>query len=116
MSRTVLFIIDSDPRLSGRPAEAARIAAGVSVWGKVEVVLYLRTAAVAMLAQETGELVDEESFRNYLPILGESGRPIYVEKGAAEMLKSGQSTLAFQEVSDGELAEMAAQFNSVIRF
>jgi hypothetical protein len=93
-----------------------RIAAGVSVWGKVEVTLYLRAAAVEMLSQETDEMVDEESFRNYLPILGESGRPIYVEKGAAEMLKLGQSAMAFQEVNDGELAEMAAKFNSVIRF
>ncbi|HEX3718216.1 MAG TPA: hypothetical protein VH595_09620 [Verrucomicrobiae bacterium] len=116
MNTTALFIIDTDPRASGRPAEAVRIAAGIAVWKKIDVALYLRAAAILILAEFTDDLVDEENYTRYLPILGEFPRPIYVQKGASTLSQLGQSVLLFQEISDAELALMAAKNSCILRF
>src|SRR5277367_674394 len=108
MNPSALFIIESDPRLSGRPAEAVRIAAGVGAWKKVEVALYLREAAVWVLGEQAEELKDGEDYGRYLPVFGESGRPIYAQKGAAALGELGQAALPFDEISDEQLAELAA--------
>jgi len=111
-----LFIIDTDPRSSGRPAEAVRIAAGIGVWKKIDVAVYLRAAAIPILAEDTDDLVDGENFASYWPILGESGRPIYVQKDAKSLSEIGQSAVPFQEISDAELARLAAARSCVLRF
>jgi hypothetical protein len=116
LNTTALFIIDTDPRASGRPAEAVRIAAGIAVWKKIDVALYLRAAAILILAEYTGDLVDEENYTRYLPILGELPGPIYVQKGASTLSQLGQSVLPFQKISDAELAQMAAKHSCVLRF
>lgn len=116
MNTSALFIIDTDPHASGRAAEAVRIAAGIGVWKKINVALYLRAAAILILAEYTDDLVDEENYTRYLPILGEFGRPIYVQKGASTLSQLGQSVLPFQEISDPELAQMAAKHSCVLRF
>ena len=46
MKPRLLLIVTTDPRISPRPAEAVRIAAGVGAWQKIDVTLYLRDAAV----------------------------------------------------------------------
>jgi hypothetical protein len=116
LNTSALFIIDTDPRTSGRPAEAVRIAAGVAVWKKIQVTLYLRAAAVLVLGENADDLVDGENYTRYLPILGESGRPIYVQKGAPALSELGQSALTFQEITDVELARLAAERSNVLRF
>jgi hypothetical protein len=116
MNSSALFVIDSDPRLSGRPAEAVRIAAGIAVWKRVEVAVYLRDAAALILGEETDDLADSDNFGRYLPILEELGCPIYVRQGAAELRQLGQSATPFKEISDETLAEMAAQRAQVLRF
>ena len=116
MKPGALFIIEIDPRLSGRPAEAVRIAAGVGAWKKVEVSLYLREAAVLVLGEQAEELKDGEDYARYLPVLGESGRPIYAQKGAAALGELGQASLPFEEISDEQLAGLAAACGCVLRF
>ena len=116
MKASALFVIQSDPRRSGRPAEAVRIAAGVGVWRKVEVAVYLRGAAVLVLGEEAEALMDGENYPQYLPVLGESGRPVFVQKGADALGRFGQAALPFEEISDEQLAAMAAAFGSVLRF
>ncbi len=116
MNHGVLFVIDTDPRSSGRPAEAVRIAAGLAVWKRIEVTVYLRAAAVLILGEETDELVDQDNFTRFLPILGESGRPIYVQEGTPWLASLGQSALPFREISDGGLAQLAMERSQVIRF
>jgi hypothetical protein len=116
MNSSALFVIDSDPRVSGRPAEAVRIAAGVAAWKRVDVAVYLRDAAVLMLGEETADLADSDNFARYLQILGELGRPIYVRQGAPDLAQLGQSTLPFQEISDDTLAGLAAERSQVLRF
>jgi hypothetical protein len=116
MNAGAIFIIDSDPRRSGRPAEAIRIAAGVGAWRKVVVSVYLRGAAVLVLGQEAEALMEGENYAQYLHVLGESGRPVYVQQGAAALGQLGQATLPFEEISDEQLAGMAAGGGSVLRF
>lgn len=116
MKPGALFVIESDPRHSGRPAEAVRIAAGVGAWRKVEVAVYLRAAAVLILGEEAGELMDGENYARYLPVLRELGRPVYVQKGAAALGQLGQAALPFEEIPDEQLAAMAAARACVLRF
>lgn len=90
------------------------MAAGLSAWKKVEVSIYLRGAAVLMLHPPAGVLVDEEYFQQYLPIVCEAGRPIFVEQNAA--LLEGAEETAREEISDARLAELAASHSHVLRF
>jgi hypothetical protein len=116
MSFKILLVIAEDPRASGRPAEAVRIAAGVGAWKKVEVALYLRGAAVRLLGEDAAELVEGESYARYLPLLARAGAPVYVEKGTPELARLGRAALAFEAISDGQLAELAAGRGCVLRF
>jgi hypothetical protein len=112
----ILFIIDSDPRSSARPAEAIRIAAGISVWKKVTVSVYLRQSAALILAEDLNDLRGQENYERYLPLLADSGCPIFVQSGATSLSGLGKSAVPFQEISDAELAELAAENSQVLRF
>ncbi len=116
MNPQVLFIVTGDPRTSAKPAEAIRIAAGVGTWKKTDITLYLRDAAVLALSEFCDEFVDEDNYTRYLPIVGEFGRPIYVQKGASLLGEIGESPLKFTEINDDELATMAAKSTYVVRF
>ncbi|MGA2750995.1 MAG: hypothetical protein ABSG59_19680 [Verrucomicrobiota bacterium] len=116
MSFSALFVIAADPRRSGRVAEAVRIAAGLGAWKKVDVAVYLREAAVLALGENTDDLVDEENYARYLPVLGQAVARIYVQQGAPLLPRLGQATLPLEEISDARLAELAAARNYVLRF
>jgi hypothetical protein len=116
MKPTALFIITGDPRASAKPAEAIRIAAGVGTWKKADITVYLRGPAVLALSEYVDELVDEDNFSRYFPIVGEFGRPIYVQTGAELLKELGDSPLDWQEIDDLELARLAAESRYVLRF
>jgi hypothetical protein len=116
MPHTVLFLITSDPRISHRPAEAIRIAAGVGVWKRSGITVYLRAAAVLALSEGTERLVDEENFTRYLPLVGDFGGPIYVQRGAPLLPKPGETPFNIEELDDGQLARLAANSTYVLRF
>ena len=116
MKPRVLFIVTGDPRTSPRPAEAVRIAAGVAAWKKADIAVYLREEAVLALGESSGGLVEEEDYARYWPILAESSQPIYAQKNSAALRELGQAAVAFREISDAQLAELAAQQTCVIRF
>ncbi|MDQ6631246.1 MAG: hypothetical protein M3Y82_05760 [Verrucomicrobiota bacterium] len=116
MNPRVLFIICGDPRISAKPAEAIRIAAGVGVWKKADVTVYLRDAAVLALSEFADEFVDEDNYTRYFPIVGEFGRPIYAQKDAPLLQELGETTLKFEEISEVQLADLAAQSTYVLRF
>jgi hypothetical protein len=116
MNPRVLFIVTGDPRTSPRPAEAVRIAAGVGVWKKADITVYLRDEAVRALGESTDSLVDGDDYARYWPLLAESSQPIYVQKNAAALRELGLSAAPFAEISDGQLAELAAGQTCVIRF
>jgi hypothetical protein len=116
MNPSVLFIITGDPRVSPRPAEAVRIAAGVGAWKKADITVYLRDAAVLALGEYTDDLVDEDNFNRYLPIIGEWGRPVQVRRGTPELAELGAATQRFEEIDDTQLAALAARSQCVLRF
>ncbi len=116
MKPKVLFIISDDPRRSARPAEAIRIAAGVGTWRKVEIAVYLRDAAVLALSEYADEFIDEDNYTRYFPIIGEWGGPIYVQQGALLLRDLGDSALKYQEISDEQLARIAAESEYVVNF
>jgi len=116
MTPRTLFIITGDPRTNPRPAEAIRIAAGVGAWKKNEIQVYLRGAAVLALSEFVDELVDADNFTRYLPIIGEWGQPVYVERGTAWLAELGESPLKYQEITDVELADLSTQATYLARF
>jgi hypothetical protein len=116
MKPRLLIVVDSDPRTSGRPAEAIRVAAGVGTWKKVEVSLYLRGPAILSLSEYSDEWIDEDNFSRYLPILREWGRPVYVQAGAPELAELGDALVPFEELGDDGWARLAAQSTQVLRF
>jgi sulfur relay (sulfurtransferase) DsrF/TusC family protein len=116
MNPSALFIITGDPRTSAKPAEAIRIAAGVGTWKKADICVYLRGPAVLALSEYTDEFVDEDNFSRYFPIVGEFGRPVYVQRGAELLGELGESPLGFEEIDDAQLAQLAADCNYVLRF
>ena len=116
MKPSALFIINSDPRSSSRPAEGIRIAAGIGVWKQVAVTVSLCGAAVLIIGDCVEGLVDEENFTRYLPILGGLGRPVYVQTDAPLLKEIGPPTLPIESLTLPKLAELAAASTYVIRF
>ena len=116
MKPRVLFLVTGDPRVSPRPAEAVRIAAGVGAWGKVEVSLHLHEAAVLALGEFAGELVDGEYFERYLPLVAETARAVSVQRDAPLLRELGQPTVPFDPIDHSQLAALAASSQSVVRF
>lgn len=116
MKPRVLFIVESDPRTSGRPAEAVRVAAGVGTWKKAEIHLHLRGAAILALGEWVDDLLDEDNFTRYLPIVGESGGPVTVEAGSPFLAHLGESTLQHTPITTDQLAVLTTHSSSVLRF
>ena len=116
MKRRVLFIVTTDPRVSARPAEAVRIAAGVGAWETIEAVLYLRDTAVLALGESAEELVDGDNFVRYLPLAAGAGRRICAQRGSPLLTQLGVARATFDTVDDDELARLAADSECVVRF
>src|SRR5436190_24401454 len=112
----VLFIITSDPRRSGKPAEAIRIAAGVSAWKKTDISVYLRDDAILALGEDTADLLNEDNYTRYLPMLAENKCPIYVQKNNQRSSELGESPVKTEQIDDTDLAKLAAKQNYVLRF
>jgi len=116
LKRRVLIIVTSDPRISARPAEAVRIAAGVGAWEKVNVVLYLRGAAVLALGEHAEELVDGDHFVGYLPLAAEGDRRVWAQRDSPLLAELGEARITFETMDDGQLAQLAADSDCVVRF
>jgi hypothetical protein len=115
MNPRALFLVTSDPRTSGRPAEAVRIAAGVAAWEKVEVNIYFYSAAVLALGEFPDELIDGDIYGQYLPVLAHSGGKLFAQDSAA--LTASEKTIAgVQVLNDSELADLTATSQYVLRF
>jgi hypothetical protein len=116
MKRKVLIVVTSDPRTSHRTAEALRIAAGAGTWEKADISVYLRGEAVRAVGEPAGDLVDEEDYGRYWPMLAEAKQTVYVEAGAANLPGAKNSPVSYREISDAEFAQLAAEQNCVMRF
>ena len=116
MPSLAFFIVTSDPRVSARPAEAVRIAAGLGSWKNLDVQLYLRDAAVLALGELAEDLVDGEHFVRYLPLLQDSGQSILVQAGAPLLAELGDSKTTFELLADDGLPGQMANCRYVLRF
>ncbi len=100
MKPRLLFIIDSDPRTSPRPAEAVRIAAGISAWKKVHVDVCLRGPAELIAGEDAEFLIDGDNLSEHLRLVTDSGGAIRTP----------------QNLSDEELAKLAAASTTLLHF
>jgi hypothetical protein len=111
-----LVIIETDPRSSARPAEAIRIAAGIGVWKKTDVTLLLRGPAAGYSLQEyVDELVDEDNFSRYLPLVAELPRPIYLEDSFTDLASLEGSPWKYEVISPARTAELLRENDYLIR-
>ncbi len=110
-----LVMIESDPRTSPRPAEGIRIAAGIGAWKKTDVTLLLRGPAAYSLQEYADELVDEDNFVRYLPLVAESPRPIYIEDSFTDLTALKGSAFPHEMVSSARVAELIGRHDYLIR-
>jgi hypothetical protein len=111
-----LVIIETDPRTSARPAEAIRIAAGIGVWKKTDVTLLLRGPVAGYSLQEyVDELVDEDNFTRYLPLVAEFPRPIYLEDSFTDTAALDGSPWKYEIVPLAKTAELVRTHDYLIR-
>ena len=111
-----LVIIETDPRISGRPAEAIRIAAGIGVWKKTDVTLLLRGPVAGYSLQEyADELMDEDNFTRYLPLVAESPRPIYVEDSFTDVAALEGSPWKYEVIPAVKTVELVRANDYLIR-
>lgn len=88
----------------------------MGTWKKADITVYLRGPAVLALSEYVDEFIDEDNFSRYFPIVGEFGRPIYVQRGAPLLGEIGDSPLDFEQIDDAQLAQLAAGCTYVLRF
>ncbi len=111
-----LVIVETDPRTSSRPAEAIRIAAGIGAWKKTDVTLLFRGPVAGYSLQEyADELVDEDNFTRYLPLVAEHERPIYLEDSFTELNALDGSPWKYEIVPSARTAELIREHDYLIR-
>ena len=111
-----LVMVETDPRTSSRPAEAVRIAAGIGAWKKTDVTLLLRGPVAGYSLQEyADELVDEDNFTRYLPLVAESPRPIYLEDSFSDLPALETSPWKYEVISATKTAELIRANDYLIR-
>jgi hypothetical protein len=111
-----LVIIETDPRTSPRPAEAIRIAAGIGVWKKTDVTLLLRGPVAGYSLQEyADELVDEDNFTRYLPLVAELPRPIYIEDTFTDLAALEGSPWKYEVIPVARSADLVRENDYLIR-
>src|SRR5271170_8396836 len=102
-----LVMVETDPRTSPRPAEAIRIAAGIGAGTKTDVTLLLRGPVAGYSLQEyADELVDEDNFTRYLPLVAESPRPIYLEDSFTDLAALENSPWKYEIIPAAKTAEL----------
>jgi hypothetical protein len=110
-----LVIVETDPRTSARPAEGIRIAAGMGAWKKTDVTLVLRGPAGYSLLEYADDLVDEDNFVRYLPIVAESPRPIYLEDSFTDLTALEGTAFRYELITPDRTAELVRSHDYLIR-
>ncbi len=109
-------MVETDPRTSARPAEAIRIAAGIGTWKKTDVTLLFRGPVSGYSLQEyADELVDEDNFTRYVPLVVELPRPIYLEDSFRDLDALDGSPWKFEVIPPARTAELIHGSDYLIR-
>jgi hypothetical protein len=112
---TTLVMVETDPRTSARPAEAIRIAAGIGAWRKTDVTLLLCGPAGYSLQEYADELIEEDNFVRYLPLVAEAARPIYVEDSFTDLAALEGSAFRYEVISPARTLELIGAHDYLIR-
>ena len=82
-SPRTLVVIQTDPTKSHRAVEALRIALGLGSHNEgQDISIILCDRAPHLLAQDTGDIVDEEILDKHLPVFIEWGTPFFIATDA----------------------------------
>ena len=111
-----LVIVETDPRTSHRPAEAIRIAAGIGAWKKTDVTLLLRGPVAGYSLQEyADDMVDEDNFTRYLPLVAEHPQPIYIEETFTDLAALEGSPWKYEVIPTAKTAQLVREHEYLIR-
>ena len=111
-----LVIVETDPRTSARPAEGIRIAAGIGAWKKTDVTLLLRGPVAGYSLQEyADELIDEDNFTRYLPLVADQPRLIYLEDSFTDLSALEGSPWKYEVIPAIKTAELVRDNDYLIR-
>jgi sulfur relay (sulfurtransferase) DsrF/TusC family protein len=118
METGLFILVSSDPRSSTRAAEALRIAAGLAVWKKISLALYLRGPALLMLTETDEPCQGEEDWPKHFTLLQEADVQIFVEAGFDPEKKMNRLNQPFRlhPVETSELPALLARARYVANF
>ena len=115
--KTAIIIVTADPRVSGRAAEAVRIAAGTGGWDKVQVTVCLAGASQHVLAESVDDLEGSEVLESYLPVIAEQrDRLLVLDGNATECGPRNELYTQLPEITTKVLAELCRKADMVLRF
>jgi len=113
---SVLFVVDSDPKSSHRPAEATRIAAGIAAWGRADVSVCFCGPAVAALTEWPEDLIDGDNFERFLPAIAKSGGLIAALAAAESGNANAPRVVDHTTLKADELAALSVRATQLLRF
>jgi hypothetical protein len=116
MKPHLLLIIDSDPRKYPRAAEAVRIAAGLGAWGGFALTLYLHGPALTLLGLEGEQMLDGDSYPQYLPVLRQMGHALRGEAGGSWPASLSEYGEGFSPMDMAEFRQLVSNSAWVLRF
>lgn len=114
MAPDIAIVILGDPRQSHRPAEAIRIALGLST-GPNPLKIILLNESRRLLTDEAPDLIDGEILEKHLPVIQESGIPIIAPEGSSQTYSFEQG-FSIQEVPSPEIARLIARADRALVF
>ncbi len=109
-----LVVISTDPRTSARAAEGIRIAAGVGAWKKTDVDLLLLGPAGYCLLDEPDDLMDDDNFTRYRPIIAGWGRPVLLDAQFGDVDVLEHAALPFTRATPADVAALYSRSRAVI--
>jgi hypothetical protein len=114
MQKRALIVVDSDPRRSHRPAEAVRLAAGLSGWMPERLAICLMGSAAGLLG-DGADLLGEEDLQVSWPVLRDAGTAVYTDFPPAPGTRP-QFLGAVREIDAAGVARLAAGVDCLLRF
>ena len=114
--RRILVVVDSDPRINPRVAEAVRMAGGVGVWDQVSVHVVLRGPAIHALGEQAASLPEARMFKQFIGMIRENGGQVSVMPDAESMEDIRPEELLENGMKPEAFAALTAECASVLRF
>ena len=114
--RRILVVVDSDPRINPRVAEAVRMAGGVGVWDQVSVHVVLRGPATRALGEQAASLPEARMFKQFIGMIRENGGQVSVMPDAESMEDIRPEELLENGMKPEAFAALTAECASVLRF